>query len=304
MKVKALILFFVLFALLGVSCSQKSDFVTNWKGTITHYIGTSNNVIIPTLINNTSITIIDNYFAISKGIISVVIPDSITYIGQNAFENNHLTSVVIPDSVTYIGQNAFFQNNLSFVKISNTLTFIEDGPLLPREEIYSGVFANNNLVTIDLPDTILKIGIGAFANNKLTSIIIPNSVTTIGEGAFINNNLDSIIIPSSVTYIGEGAFENNRLTSILIPDSVTTIDKHAFSKNNLTSITIGGNVNILDAISPTPAGSVSWSTFNEDGSIIPPVIDNYVLFREFYNNSGKKSGTYIFDNNLWKMRLN
>lgn len=65
----------------------------------------------------------------------------------------------------------------------------------------------------------------------LTSINIPESVTKIGKGAFSGCfALTSINIPNSVTKIRDFAFRwCEALTSINIPDSVTGIGKGAFS---------------------------------------------------------------------------
>ena len=150
---------------------------------------------------------------------SVVIPNSVTYIMDNAFENNRLTSVTIPNSVTYIGESAFARNQLSSVTIPNSV-----------------------------------ISLSGFNNNQLTSVVIPNSVLFIGHYAFENNRLTSVVIPNSVTFIGWQAFQNNQLTSVTISNSVRDIRAEAFALNPITRITIGGNVMI--AADAFPAGFV------------------------------------------------
>jgi hypothetical protein len=118
----------------------------------------------------------------------------------------------------------------------------------------------------------------AFEKTNISGVIIPNSVTSIGNSAFYDNQLTSVVIPNSVTSIGNNAFYNNKLTNVVIPNSVTSIEHSAFSghsgNNNITSITIGANVRI------------DKFAFNND-------------FTTFYNNIGKKAGTYIYRNGKW-----
>ena len=94
-------------------------------------------------------------------------------------------------------------------------------------------------------EPVIAIGNGAFANQQLTSVTIPNSVASIGSNAFANNQLVSITIGNSVTSIGNEAFANNRLTRVTIPNSVTSIGVRAFSGNNLT-ISIPNSDIIID----------------------------------------------------------
>lgn len=61
--------------------------------------------------------------------------------------------------------------------------------------------------TVELPNTIEKIGGFAFSAFGFTHITIPNSVTSIGNTAFGTlSNLNSIIIPDSVVSIEDTAF--------------------------------------------------------------------------------------------------
>ena len=166
------------------------------------------------------------------------IPDSVTSIGESAFENcNSLTSITIPDSVTEIGEEAFEDCfSLTSVTIPDSVT-----------EIGSYAFSGcRNLTSITIPDSVTEIGSSAFYGcSSLTSVTIPDSVTSIGELAFsVCSSLTSITIPDSVTSIGESAFRFcSRLTSVTIGDSVTEIGEEAFDDCfSLTSVTIGDSV--------------------------------------------------------------
>jgi len=68
--------------------------------------------------------------------------------------------------------------------------------------------------------TITAIGDKAFAEKELISVTIPNSVTIIGDNAFDKNNLTSVTIPDSVKNIGYYAFSENQLISITIGSGV------------------------------------------------------------------------------------
>ena len=136
-----------------------------------------------------------------RSLTSLVIPDSVTNIGDYAFSGcSSLSSVVIPDRVTSIGDCAF--ENCS------------------------------SLTDIVIPDGVTNIGKCAFEGcRSLTDIVIPDGVTSIGDCAFEGcRSLTDIVIPDGVTSIGDCAFANCfSLTGIVIPDSVTGIGKFAFS---------------------------------------------------------------------------
>ena len=168
----------------------------------------------------------------------VVLPDSLSSIGYNAFLLcNSLTSITIPDSVTSIGGGAFLScSSLTSVTIPDGVTAIGDGAF----------YDCDSLTSITIPDSVTAIGDGAFYDcGSLTNIMIPDSVTSIGESAFSGcDSLTSIAIPDNVTFIGNFVFRGcSSLTSIVIPDGVTIIGDSAFSScYSLTSITIPDSI--------------------------------------------------------------
>ncbi len=186
-----------------------------------------------------SVTTIGDYaFRGCTGLTSVTIPNSVTSIGDEAFSGcTGLTSVTIPDSVTTIGDYAFSGcTGLTSVTIGNSVTRIDS----------FAFWGCTSLASVTIPDSVTIIGSYAFSGcTGLTSVTIPDSVTTIGDYAFSGcTGLTNVTIPDSVTSIGSGAFENcTSLTSATIPDSVTTIGDYAFRGcTSLTSVTIPGNV--------------------------------------------------------------
>ena len=114
-------------------------------------------------------------------------------------------------------------------------------------EIESNAFAGrSSLTSIELPDSVTKIGYRAFYKcDGLRSIEFSGGVTEIENDAFREcSSLTSIELPASVTKIGDSAFYNcGSLTSIEIPDGVTEIGSEAFRDcSSLKSIELPASV--------------------------------------------------------------
>ena len=184
-------------------------------------------------------------------ITDLVIPNSVTKIGNAAFEGcTGLTSVTIPNSVTEIGKYAFFDcTGLTKVIINDisawcNIEFLSyHNPLYYAHHLYLG---DNEITDLVIPNSVTTIGNYAFNGcTGLTSVTIPNSVTSIGNCAFDGcKGLTSLTIPNSVTTIGNSAFWGcTGLTSLTIPNSVWTIGNWAFDGcTGLTSVVVPNSV--------------------------------------------------------------
>ena len=181
--------------------------------------------------------IICNHAFADCSLSNIAIPDSVTDIGDYAFEYCcSLSNMVIPNSVTSIGDYAFYGcRSLSNIVIPDSVIKIGDYTF----SVCSSLFK------IVIPNSVTKIGDYAFSDcSSLSKIAIPNSVTDIGDYAFAHCSLSNIAIPDSVTAIGYGAFSGCRsLSKIVIPDSVTKIGDYAFSVcSSLSKIAIPDSV--------------------------------------------------------------
>ena len=191
---------------------------------------------------NYNVTSIGDYAFSGSGITSLYIPNSVTSIGNSAFNScGSLSSINIPNSVTFIDNLAFSDcTNLSAISLPNSVTSLGNSA-------FSGC---TNLKSINIPNTINAIGNSTFRGcTAINSISIPNSIATIGEYAFYDcKSLMTINIPNSVSIIDSYVFYGcSSLTSINIPNSVTSIGYRAFREcSNLESLTIPSSVTSID----------------------------------------------------------
>ncbi|SPU37333.1 alpha-amylase/pullulanase [Lysinibacillus capsici] len=174
---------------------------------------------------------------------SVVIPETVTHIGNSAFYKNNLQSITLPQNLTLLDGYAFTGNKLTNVVLPAGITSITDG-----------VFLGNRLTSIDIQGVITQIGTDALNGNKLTSFVVPDTVTKIGARALQSNLLSTVTLNDGLISIGSDAFSLNSITKLVIPSTVTKIDTRAFNVNPLTHVEFKGT----DAV--TTIGEEAFNT--------------------------------------------
>lgn len=181
---------------------------------------------------------------------SMVIPEKVEYEGaeysvtsirDRAFADcSRLETLVLPNSVTQMGDGVFdncdnltqpVYNDHIFARLP---TSFEGSFAIPEgiETIAGGAcWRCAGLTSVTIPNSVTSIRVAAFERcSGLTSANIPSSVTTLERWAFYGcSSLTSIVIPNTITSIEESTFYGcSGLTSITIPNSVTNIGVGAF----------------------------------------------------------------------------
>ena len=217
-----------------------------------------------------------------KALTSIFIPNSVTIISGNAFNNSSLQSIEIPSSVTTIGVYAF-QSDSSLVSVTVPASVTSVG---------GDVFEN---CTALQSATVLNSTIGdyQFANcTALKDVTISNDVNTIGIYAFRGcRNLETLTVPASVTSIysngGNSSFTGMTGLKTLnfyaknVPDhsfyglpienldlaEVETIANYAFSNC----------AKLKDLVLPNSLQTIGQRAFSGDSSLLSVTIPTSVV---------------------------
>ena len=188
------------------------------------------------------------------------IPDNVQTIGRNAFTyvGSLSETVVLPSSLTSIGNQAFAHTNFEKLVINGALVlgssaFAYNSRL--KEVEINSVIATWNSDMLSNCVSLKKITVAegnetlgdlfAYKDCNLEEVVLPDSLKTLSKEAVANCNiLTEISIPQGVTGIEEYAFSNcHNLNNMVIPEGVTTIETYAFSSmESLTDIVFLGDI--------------------------------------------------------------
>lgn len=211
----------------------------------------------------------------------VVIPSTVTEIGDGFLKNVKITSLTLNEGLQKIGASAFYSTKITSLTLPSTV-----------KEVGASAFTSNSYLTsLTLNDTLSKVGEKAFYNlskaaikkitipadavvgasafyglslleevdfqakelakalfqkcTKLAKVTLSNEITTIPQDCFAGTAaLKEINLPTALTTIEANAFNGNAgLTSLTLPSTLTTLEDEALEKmTGLTSVEVPASV--------------------------------------------------------------
>ena len=243
----------------------------------------SNNYLQEVIFNDKLEIIGDDAFSQCYMLTNIVLPDSVTYIGDSAFFNIHHLKITVGSGLKTIGDEAF-KNSLVEFKLSGENNI---------ETIGDEAFMNCEFTTFELGEHLLSIGNNAFngthiyeiKNDSILDITIGSedygkialnciniyssnngeSVIITDENGFLYINISSdeirliaytgptgsdvdLIIPEYITIIGGNVFKNVHFNNVIISKNVTRICENAFANSVCNTFTFeeGSNLKYID----------------------------------------------------------
>lgn len=218
-------------------------------------------------------------------------------INAGVLQNTSITSIVIPQGVTTIGQNAFYGcENLATVTFPSTLTRIE-----------GGAFSYTALTSLNLPDGVTHIGHSAFREcNALETVTMTDSVTTMDDNAFDDCDiLRSVTLSDQIETIGLQTFSQcKKLETIHLPASLKTIGNDAFQYcESLRSVTLPEGVERIGSLAFRGCGALEAVVLPASVKEISGGYGNDAAFNScgnvtLYVKAGSYAQQYAIDGNL------
>lgn len=181
----------------------------------------------------------------------LVIPNSVTFIGEAAFEDCQMDTLIISDNVEYLPDRAFQYCQTDHIH-------------LPAKLKHIGKYAlyDNYMYNLVLPDGLETVEGNAFGRLMACRLVIPKSVRRIDEEAFADISVDTIDIQAPLETISNYAFSNCPYTKkLILPPTVKRIGMYAFSGSDLT------DCKLPDGLEEIGIGAFAGAAFMEEWHI-------------------------------------
>lgn len=202
----------------------------------------SGKIIIPSIVEDaegteyTVVGIDDNAFAECKELTEVVLPNTVTRIGNSAFDNSGIQTIIIPETVTEMGQWIFMNcQNLTNITFPNNIAQLPDGIC----------WNCSSLKEIEIPASVVGLGYDVFnscTNLKkiiCNAIVPPTIIFQTNGGAFfkVDREKAELVVPAGSEKAYKEAEEWKSFGTIVTAISNTNANKPQIEiTNNKLSI--------------------------------------------------------------------
>lgn len=198
------------------------------------------------------------------GLKEIILPQSLTEIGEYAFNKTALASITLPQSIDKVGNGWF-----SDCKYLETVNF--DGKI---KEIGNSAFSGCiSLKNIEIPSSVVSIGNAAFGGcSALSEVLFNEGLKAIGEEAFAAcKSLSSVQWPLSLEEIGAGAFAHTSFPEIYVPKSIKqglNVFERSYGTRSMLNSTVLGILTdafIPYSIDTLEYAALKWSHYKPIG---------------------------------------
>ncbi len=250
-----------------ISGEYNYEFLEDGTIGINRYLGTADEVVIPSEIDGYKVTALHRYcFAGFKSLKSVTVPEGVTRIGFCAFEDCfNLEELILPDSLRemhfmYIDETKLYKTASNWengvLYVGKHLIQAKPSYISGKFEVKEGTIAVTyraledckDLTEVVLPDSLKYIGNSAFSGCKnLTKVNLSDNITFLDFAAFSNCPLEEVYISKNLKTLEPYVFRGAAITEVTIPDNIETIRYSAFQNcDGLTEITIPKSVKAIE----------------------------------------------------------
>ncbi|MBR5535248.1 MAG: leucine-rich repeat protein [Clostridia bacterium] len=215
----------------------------------------------------------------------LIVPDTVKAIASQAFLNTAgYGEIILPDTITHLGDYALASANADKIVLPDTIT-----------EMGKGVFQSSTVKTVVWPENITDIPDYTFYQSNISSFDFSH-ITSIGDYAFYNPKFLNVTIGDSVNKIGDYAFRGGRVTLHHLPESM---GEYPFGNSDTATWSIIPEYYVDEDVFPYNKDEdylilPDWVDFSVYVNITPEIIEtgvDYVVVK-FASYPPKSLGSY------------
>lgn len=188
-------------------------------------------------------------FCLCWNLVSAVLPESLSYLGDACFLETSIHCLHIPGNVTFIGKSALPLRNLDSIIVS------PQNPVYKTMDKSPGLFSKDGktlyflpsglMLDAYFPEQLFPEGIEVFAGgafvdapDELKKVVFPQSLRKIGPRAFGNwsGEYDVICLPPNVEYVDEYALGWMKIKNLYVPKNANLSPRLFYTKNSATCV--------------------------------------------------------------------